>query len=224
MRSLSRYLASGNTIWKVRTLPRSKPISLVTRVRNPFTIKPAPTSKTKESAISETTSKVRKRRRLAVGLPPREPSFRVSFTLGREKCHAGARPATMPVIMATRSVNKNTRESICKCFSPAMCSTIQGGMVRRTMLSHQLDKKSAHQHQNKLSRTEGEIFDRIYDPDSVAGIGFGILFAQARRNCLKVRLRLRYGNAILHPSEDCQIVILAVFFRSAIQVERSPNL
>jgi len=29
--------------------------------------------------------------------------------------HAGARPATMPVIMATRSVNKNTRESTCSC-------------------------------------------------------------------------------------------------------------
>ena len=82
----------------------------------------------------------------------------------------------------------------------------------------------AHQHQHKLSRTEGEILDRIYDPDSVAGIALGILFSQARDNRLQVRPSLRHGNAILQPSEHGQIVILAIFFPRAVQVEWSPNL
>ena len=47
------------------------------------------------------TSRVRKRRRLAAGTAASGAFFKVSFTLGREKCHAGASPVIMPVSKAT---------------------------------------------------------------------------------------------------------------------------
>ena len=84
--------------------------------------------------------------------------------------------------------------------------------------------RRAHQHQDELPRADSKIFDGIFDIDSVAGIAPGILFVQARGDCLKVRLCLMYGNAIFQPSEHGQIVIVAVFCCSTIQVERSPNL
>src|SRR5256885_11724246 len=72
---------------------------------------PAPTSATSESAISETTSRLRKLFLPQPSDPPRPPSLSVSITSGTNAFNAGATPKSTPVNNEMPMVNSKTCES-----------------------------------------------------------------------------------------------------------------
>ncbi len=78
---------------------------------------PALASKTTASAISETTSALRKRRLPLAGLDSDlPPSLSESFRLSRETCNAGASPKMIPVNTEMPSVHNST-----VTFKPTLC-------------------------------------------------------------------------------------------------------
>ena len=86
----------------------SKPGSICCASRMLRMKSPAPTSATSESAISDTTSKLRKLFRPHPIEPPRPPSLRVSIKLGTEALSEGATPKSSPVSNAMPSVKRST--------------------------------------------------------------------------------------------------------------------
>src|SRR6266550_629705 len=102
----------------------SKPGSIFCASRMLRINKPAPTRATRDSAISETTSRLRSLFRPQPIDPPRTPILRVSAKSGTEARKAGARPNNSPVKMEIASVKSKTRKSNDKSMS--FCS-MNGG-------------------------------------------------------------------------------------------------
>src|SRR5215470_9302218 len=71
-------------------------------------------SNTSESAISPTTSKLRRlnlRRRRKPVAEPAAPSFKASQTLTKDDCSAGTKPNSRPVSNANAKLKPSTRQS-----------------------------------------------------------------------------------------------------------------
>src|SRR5215467_4709327 len=104
------YPALVKLIRPVSTFFGSKPGGTFVSSEKLLIIKPAPTSRIKLRATSETTSELRQSRKLRPLVADFEDDFRTSLTSGCEALSVGTKLKSKPVNRETASVKNNTFE------------------------------------------------------------------------------------------------------------------
>src|SRR5882672_6732883 len=164
------FVTSSTSLWT--KAPRSAPLgyrtrgsesSIVSTFRglNPgltrrrrtklWIVSAAPISRTSASAISETTSPLRRRLRCSPPAEPREPSWSASVRLPREACSAGASPKSSAARIEMTSVKPSTRPSTPMSPDRGMLCGIIAASASRPQRARSTPAAPAHAASRRLS-------------------------------------------------------------------------